>query len=419
MNSLVPLSELVTRVRGGGTPSRAVSAYWNGPIPWASVKDLTKQTFEMGDTVEHISSRGLASSSASLIPAGTPIISTRMAVGKAAIPVVDIAINQDLKALYPASHVDPRYLTRILQFIEPKVEAVSVGSTVRGVSVGQLLKFQVFAPPLPEQRYIADILDAADDQICATEQVIAKLRLTRIGLVNNLLTWGISAASRPHESWSKPCGLNSSMNYPIPHGWSVGSVYEWCDRMTVGVVNSATHAYVDSGIPFIRSQNVKPGYIDLRGVLHITKEYNAQQSSSILREGDVVVVRTGYPGTAAVVPKELSGANCFSLLVVTPRKSVLIPEYLALYLNSEFCRRQIDQLHFGSAQHNLNLAELKRLPLPVPSSAEQTEIVETVVSADNLISAEQSAVDKLHLLKATLSTALLSGHVRIPKDAIS
>lgn len=411
-DSFSPLSALVARVQGGGTPPREISGFWHGPIPWASVKDVSKCDFELHDTLEHISQGGLSSSSANLVPAGTPVIATRMAVGKAVIPTVDIAINQDLKALYPASNIDGRYLVHCLRFIEPKVDAVSVGSTVRGISVDQLMKFRVFAPPISEQRRIVEVLDAVDTRIRATERVIRKIALLRDGLISDLLNDGHRLA-RDEQTTS------GSMHSQIPNDWSVGPIGQWCERMTVGVVNSATHAYVDNGVPFIRSQNVKPGRIDTRRMLYITDSYNVQQSSSILRAGDVLVVRTGYPGTAAVVPDELSGANCFSLLVVTPRRSALNPDYLALYLNSELCRRQISRLHFGSAQHNLNLAELKRLPILVPPLTRQSAIVDAARSAESRILKEQANVEKLRLLRLDLSTDLLTGRVRMPVEVTS
>jgi type I restriction enzyme S subunit len=311
--------------------------------------------------------------------------------------------------------------------VQGYLDSVATGTTNSHVRArpSDLLKRRVFAPPIREQRRIAEILDALDDQIRATEQIITKLRLTKHGLLNALLTCGIDKSGNLRdpvvhpELFANHEALSAPMSGKIPEGWSVGPIGEWCDRMTVGVVNSATHAYVDDGIPFIRSQNVKPGRIDLRGMLHITDAYNAQQSSSILRADDVVVVRTGYPGTAAVVPKELSGANCFSLLVVTPRRSALISDYLALYLNSELGSRQIGRLHFGSAQHNFNLAELKQLPILVPPPTEQGAIVGAARSVENLISEEQAVVDKLRLQKSGLMSDLLTGRVRVPTEVRS
>jgi type I restriction enzyme, S subunit len=84
------LRELVS-FRGGGTPSKQVPEYWNGDIPWASVKDFTSTL--LSETQDFISQEGLRNSSANLIPKGHVIIPTRMSLGKAAINTVDLAIN--------------------------------------------------------------------------------------------------------------------------------------------------------------------------------------------------------------------------------------------------------------------------------------------------------------------------------------
>ena len=105
-----PLRTAVGDHVGGGTPPRQVPSYWKGNIPWASVKDFPEQAGVITDTQEHISVAGLNASASNLIPAGTPLVCTRMAVGRAAMPSVAMAINQDVKALFPAAGVSAAYL---------------------------------------------------------------------------------------------------------------------------------------------------------------------------------------------------------------------------------------------------------------------------------------------------------------------
>ena len=103
------LGDFVSDISGGGTPSREEPDYWNGDIPWASVKDLTSNN--PSNTAESITEEGLSSSASRLIPAGTPIVATRMAVGRTAAFTRDVAINQDLKAIFAnPSLLDKNYL---------------------------------------------------------------------------------------------------------------------------------------------------------------------------------------------------------------------------------------------------------------------------------------------------------------------
>jgi len=105
---VVGLNTLLQKIVGGGTPSREVKEYWNGGIPWATVKDLV--SLRLNDTIESISSKGLKGSASNLIPSNTIVISIRMALGKIVLFSKDVAINQDLKALYVNELVDKWYL---------------------------------------------------------------------------------------------------------------------------------------------------------------------------------------------------------------------------------------------------------------------------------------------------------------------
>ncbi|OQV64405.1 hypothetical protein AK51_31760, partial [Serratia nematodiphila DZ0503SBS1] len=68
-------------------------------IPWASVKDFKKKNI-LDSTLDSITLLGVRNSATSVIPAGNIIVPTRMALGKVAINTIDLAINQDLKALF-------------------------------------------------------------------------------------------------------------------------------------------------------------------------------------------------------------------------------------------------------------------------------------------------------------------------------
>lgn len=266
---------------------------------------------------------------------------------------------------------------------------------------------------LPEQRKIAEVLDTIDEAIRKTEEVIAKLQQVKQGLLHDLLTRGIDENGQLRDPDRHPEQFKESPLGRVPKGWEVGPAAKWCDRLTVGVVNSATHAYVDEGIPFIRSQNVKPNKIVRRDVLHVTQTFNKQQSKSILHAGDVVIVRTGYPGTAAVVPHELEGSNCFSLVIASPREAELDPYFLAQYLNSPACKAAVGRMHFGSAQHNFNVGEMRRMPMPLPTIEEQRLIVAGIGVQEARSEHEENQLTKLRLVKQALMDDLLTGRVRV------
>ena len=167
----------VVRFVGGGTPDRSNPDYWDGSVPWATVKDFNTGA-ELHSPAESITQLGLQNSASNLVDVGTVVIPTRMALGKAAITLAPTAINQDLKAVIPTTEeLDTRYLLRYFLANSQKIEAMGKGATVKGVTLDQLRSLQIPCPPLPEQRRIAAILDKADALRAKRRQAIAKLDL--------------------------------------------------------------------------------------------------------------------------------------------------------------------------------------------------------------------------------------------------
>ncbi len=180
------LGVIAERIVGGGTPSRNNPQYWNGSIPWMTVKDFAN--FSLSGTLEYITKDGLESSASNLVPSGTLITSTRMAIGKAVIFEVDVCINQDLKAIYLRKDIDPDFLYFWFQFNESRIAGLGSGSTVMGISLPGLKKVRFLKPGHAEQTAIATVLSDMDAELAALEDKLAKARDLKQGMMQELLT---------------------------------------------------------------------------------------------------------------------------------------------------------------------------------------------------------------------------------------
>jgi type I restriction enzyme S subunit len=283
-----------------------------------------------------------------------------------------------------------------------------------GIYLAELAAFYIPLPSLKEQESIAEILDTLDKAIAPTSSLIAKLKQMKAGLLHDLLTQGLDENGELRDAIAHPEQFKDSSLGRIPKDWECGIAQLFCDEIVVGVVCNATDSYVDKGVPFLRSQNIRPNYIDTNGLLYILPTFNALQSKSILHAGDVIIVRTGAnTGMTAVVPESLEGANCFSLVVCRPNRAKLNSYFFSHYLNSESCQALMDRTHFGSAQHNFNIGEMNRLLIAVPPLEEQAEIVCRIEAYDTRIRTEEAYRDKLKLQKQGLMHDLLTGKVRV------
>ena len=183
----VRLGDVVSGIRGGGTPDKSNPDYWGGELPWVSVKDLKANTLER--TIDTITEESLKHSAANAFPSGTIIVATRMAVGTTVRLGSRMAINQDLKAVLPSDAIENDFLYHQLKRSEGRLEALGTGSTVKGITLGDLRNLRFWLPiSKTEQSTIASLLDDIDTEVASLTEDITKLRIEKKALMQQLLT---------------------------------------------------------------------------------------------------------------------------------------------------------------------------------------------------------------------------------------
>ena len=161
----------------------------------------------------------------------------------------------------------------------------------------------------------------------------------------------------------------------LPMSWSLVPCEELSETITVGVVVKPASHYVTKGIPAFRSFNVREDLLETNDLVFFTEtDNNTKLAKSKLRTGDVLVVRTGYPGTSCVVPKEYDGANCIDLVIIRPKTEIIRSGFLSRFFNAPAGKSQAVAAKHGLAQQHLNVSAVKRTLVPIPSQEEQEEI---------------------------------------------
>ena len=152
----------------GGTPFKGNKAFWSGPIPWVSAKDM--KSFRLHDAEDHISPIAVGNG-AKLVPAGTILLLVRGMTLHNDVPICmvtrEMAFNQDIKALRPSKNVDGAFLAYWLLANKPDLLA-SVDHAGHGTGrlvTDTLKEMPVQLPPLAKQKAIASVLGALDDKI--------------------------------------------------------------------------------------------------------------------------------------------------------------------------------------------------------------------------------------------------------------
>ncbi|QRV24062.1 restriction endonuclease subunit S [Marinomonas foliarum] len=176
--------------------------------------------------------------------------------------------------------------------------------------------------------------------------------------------------------------------------WKEVKLASLCKKVTVGHVGSMADKYISSGIPFLRSQNIKPYCIDDKNMMYIDRPFHEKLRKSELKEGDVAIVRTGYPGTACVIPKWLGEANCSDLVIIRPSKE-LNPYFLTAIFNSSFGKNLVSGNLVGAAQQHFNVTVAKELKLKFPPKPIQNKIAAILTAYDDLIENNKRRIELL------------------------
>lgn len=408
------MRKLVGRVLGGGTPRRSKGSYWNGSLPWASVKDFDDQSVELRSTEESITQRGLAASSSKLVPAGWPIVCTRMAVGRVACFERPVAINQDLKALEPnLSRVTPRFLLYSLKHLQPKLEAVAAGSTVKGISLATLLDQELFAPPLPAQRRIAEILDTMHETTRKTEEIIAKLEQLEKGLIDDLLTRGIDEDGHLREADQEPEQFKQVPAWPvrIPKDWKVVELSQIAkiDRGKFAHRPRNDPRFYGGDLPFIQTGDITGA---LGRVLHSYSQELNSRGAAVSREfptGTIAVTIAANIADTAILGRPMYFPDSVVGVVVSEPNNQRFVE-----LSIRRARTRLAAQAAQSAQKNINLQDLRPLPIALPTPKEQKRIAVAYGVFVTRLAQEERTLCKLQFIKRALMQDLLTGRVRVP-----
>ena len=277
---------------------------------------------------------------------------------------------------------------------------------IPGLNRDDVFALQKWVPPLPEQRAIAAMLDAIDEAIERTEEVIAATERLRDALLHELLTRGVPSQ---HSEWKEAPGIGT-----IPACWDVVRLGDVVASTTYG-----TNASLDGSgsTPVLRMSNVQKGQIDLSELRRADLSNRDFQDLNLVR-GDILFNRTNslaLVGKVAVVrdlPQPISFASYLVRLRI--HNSRVDPFWLATLLLSPSCQSRIRQFATpGVSQANINPTSLKSLMVPLPSLSEQQAIADALDGVDEAIEQARQERNGLQMLKASAADALLTGRVRV------
>ncbi len=316
-----------------------------------------------------------------------------------------------------------RYSWYLLNCPVTREQLVYLSSTTTGLGnlSGSILgAIRVPVVAAPEQRAIAAFLDREtariDALVAKKERLIELLQEKRTALITRAVTKGLDPNVPMKDSGVEWLG-------EIPAHWEVKRLWHLTPsdrRIMYGIVLPGPN--VDDGVPIVKGGDVSPERLRIDRLNRTTREIESGYVRSRLRGGDLVYAIRGSIGEVAIVPEELEGANLTQDAARVAYTAATHGPWLAHALKSSAVFAQLEAGALGATIHGINIRDLKRASIAVPSPPEQRAIAtfldRETARLDSLVAKIRDAIDRLKELRTALISAAVTGKIDV-RDAVA
>ena len=257
----------VIELIGGGTPKTSVPEYWNGGIPWLSVKDFNNDNRYVYETEKSITQLGLEHSSTKMLQKDDIIISARGTVGEMAMIPFPMAFNQSCYGVRGRNGLDQTFLYYLIKNCISKLKKITHGSVFDTITRDTFDNITVSVPDKGTQNKIASMLSQYDDKIELNERINKNLEEQAKTVFEKEFLAG------DH----------------VPAGWTRGSLVDIADYLNGLAMQKYRPAAGEQGLPVLKIKELRQGSCDSNSELcssSIKKDY-------IIHDGDVIFSWSG------------------------------------------------------------------------------------------------------------------------------
>lgn len=396
--TITKIGNIIIKDLGGGTPSKNNPKFWNGNIPWMSVKDFSNSKNNiLNDTIDHISQEGVDNSATNIIDTNAIILCTRMGLGKFCKITQPIAINQDLRAIWLSKKINESYFI----YFYSSLTITGTGTTVKGIKKDELFNHLIPIPPIEEQQRIVDRIEELMKKIDEYEKVEKELLILEQKFPNDMKNALLQAAMQ--GKLTEQLDSDSSVDEMLEAikendlkgkvrrhkkeiiiedvleeigDSSIPSTWKWVKLGDISVSNiGLTYKPINisnTGTIVLRSSNIINGQMDYKDVIKVDMDIPGSKMCEI---GDILIcARNGSKqlvGKAAIIDKNGMAFGAFMAIL----KSRYNP-YIFYFLNSPIFKKQMHKKAGTETINQITQDMLFNCVIPLPPVEEQQRIVE-------------------------------------------
>lgn len=377
------LSEIMDII-GGGTPKTSNPEYWNGNIPWLSVKDFNNDYRYVYETEKAITQAGLDNSSTKMLKRNDSIISARGTVGEMAMIPFPMAFNQSCYGLRAKKGlVDAEYLYYLIKHNVVVLKKNTHGSVFDTITHDTFDDIEVELPSLKEQKVVASILRNLDDKIEVNNEIN-----------KNLLQQAQTIFTEEFLSLDG-----------IPEGWSESSLLGIANYLNGLAMQKFRPSYDEQGLPVLKIKELRQGSCDAnseRCSLSIKPEY-------IVHDGDVI-----FSWSGSLLVDFWCGGTCGlnqHLFKVT--STDYDKWFYFAWTNHHLQKFTAIAADMATTMGHIKREELAKSRVLIPSNSDYERIGGLLAPLYNLVISNRIENSKLATIRDTLLPKLMSGQLDV------
>ena len=361
----------VCKFIGGGTPSKRVSEYWDGNIPWVSSSDINDNDVRSININRYITEKAVAMSATQKCPKGTILVVSRVGVGKVALSDCEVCTSQDFTNIVPKDHV-PLFLTYTLVPIMQGKANEAQGTSIKGVTAESIKQTVVLFPERSEQERIAEALSDVDNMISSLEKLITKKKAVKQGAMQELLT-GKKRLPGFCGEW-ETYKLDDLLRYEQP---------------TKYIVHSSE--YTEQGTPVLTAgKSLVLGY--------------TVETDGVYEDLPVIIFDDFVTSSKYITYRFKVKSSAMKML--TPKKQGM---------NLKLIYEMMQMIDFTPVDHQRHwISQYSQFEIKLPSTAEEQNAIAAVLTdMDKEIEVLVQKLDKTRRLKQGMMEQLLTGRIRL------
>lgn len=324
---------------------------------------------------------------------------------------------------YQVFHADASFDNNFLKYLFKNERFIDeMNSLTVGIREGRNIKYDdfanslIFVPPLDEQSAIAAYLDT---QCAKIDEIIAEAKAS----IEDYKQW---KASIIYEAVTKGLDPNAEMKDSgiewigeIPAHWTSIPLKAVTSKIGSGKTPAGgAETYQETGVLFLRSQNIYNTGLKLEGAFCISEDIDAEMANTHVRFNDVLLNITGGSiGRCCLFDLPDTAANVNQHVCIIRATDAVIPQFIRYFWNSTAGPMVIEQYQTGSNRQGLNFEQIGATRIPFCSKEEQHSIIRYLDHITNiiedLISEKELLIADLEAYKKSLIYEVVTGKRRV------